>query len=328
MELFSEIYGCYYNVVYKVLKAAHEQGVSTADINKIVEEEAFAESSLHLIPKLIGGDWSLLKEDKSSRLWKSKLTQDVTKKPLSELQKSWLKAIMQDVRIKLFLEDSMIIQYEEWLKDSEPLFALSDFHIFDVALDGDDYNDEMYISRFRIILSAIKAHKSLIVEYKNAKGTESRINIIPVNMQYSEKDDKFRVLAWKNQGRNDLNHITLNVGRITDVKISNHEVPTWINTNSLSHKEKRTSEVVLHISQERNALERCMMQFAFYEKETKSEDNGKGYRCHIKYALEEESELLIRILSFGPVVKVLEPERVVKQIRERVKNQFSCLVKL
>ena len=36
----------------------------------------------------------------------------------------------------------------------------------------------------------------------------------------------------------------------------------------------------------------------------------------------EETELLIRILSFGPVVEVLGPERMRKQIRQRIVHQM------
>ena len=83
--------------------------------------------------------------------------------------------------------------------------------------------------------------------------------------------------------------------------------------------------MVLHITEERNALERCMMQFAFYDKETQPDAEKGGYRCNIHYNRDDETELLIRILSFGPVVRVLGPDIFIEQIQERIKNQVACM---
>ena len=39
-----------------------------------------------------------------------------------------------------------------------------------------------------------------------------------------------------------------------------------------------------------------------------------------------KTEILIRILSFGPVLKVIEPETMVRQIRERLARQEALLL--
>ena len=43
----------------------------------------------------------------------------------------------------------------------------------------------------------------------------------------------------------------------------------------------------------------------------------------VEYDLTDETELLIDILSFGPVVRVLGPSSFVRQIRRRVKRQHE-----
>ncbi|MGE5629050.1 MAG: WYL domain-containing protein, partial [Solirubrobacterales bacterium] len=40
---------------------------------------------------------------------------------------------------------------------------------------------------------------------------------------------------------------------------------------------------------------------------------------------QDETELLIRILSFGPVIKVLAPEKFLNLIKERVMKQTKFL---
>lgn len=41
----------------------------------------------------------------------------------------------------------------------------------------------------------------------------------------------------------------------------------------------------------------------------------------LKYDLADETEMVIRLLSFGPVIKVLEPQSITEQLRERIERQ-------
>lgn len=43
----------------------------------------------------------------------------------------------------------------------------------------------------------------------------------------------------------------------------------------------------------------------------------------LNYMQGDETEILIRILSFGPVLKVTAPESMVSQIRERLDRQMA-----
>ena len=66
-----------------------------------------------------------------------------------------------------------------------------------------------------------------------------------------------------------------------------------------------------------------MLHFANYEKHTEYDAENKCWICSIYYDLADETELLIDILSFGPVVRVLGPSSFVRQIRKRVKRQHE-----
>ena len=53
-------------------------------------------------------------------------------------------------------------------------------------------------------------------------------------------------------------------------------------------------------------------------------DEEQGcYLCSIYYDRTDETELLIDILSFGPVVQVLGPASFLEQIKERVRRQHT-----
>ena len=70
----------------------------------------------------------------------------------------------------------------------------------------------------------------------------------------------------------------------------------------------------------RNALERVMLHFSHLEKSTVRLEEDL-YQVTLSYDREDETELLIRILSFGPMIQVISPEGFVSQIWERLEKQ-------
>ena len=81
--------------------------------------------------------------------------------------------------------------------------------------------------------------------------------------------------------------------------------------------------MVFEVRDERNALERVMLEFAYYRKQAERTDDGK-YRVRLWYDRSDSTEILIRILSFGPVVEVISPGSFINEIRERLSRQKSC----
>jgi len=63
-----------------------------------------------------------------------------------------------------------------------------------------------------------------------------------------------------------------------------------------------------------------MMHFAHFEKQAERLDD-LHYRILITYNKEDETEMIIRILSFGPVIRVKAPGSFVRLIRERLQRQ-------
>ena len=84
--------------------------------------------------------------------------------------------------------------------------------------------------------------------------------------------------------------------------------------------ERRTKELEFMLPDQRNSLERAMLHFSHFEKETKKLDKTH-YNIKLHYMAEDESELIIRVLSFGPAIKVTAPDDFVQKIKERIKNQ-------
>ena len=298
--IFNEIYSAYYNAVAKIISAIISGNTNEKSLDKIVGEKAFGESMLSILPSLKSEKWQLIKGDFTTPI------KHIPTMPLTLLQKQWLKAISIDPRIKLFGVEF------EGLDDVEPLFTPEDYFIYDKYGDGDPYEDEKYIENFRTILSALRNGQNLKIEMVNRWGKTVYSRCVPERIEYSEKDDKFRLVT---SGCSFIH--TVNIARLTKCKIYNGDTVIESAPSEAGHE-----TITLKVSEERNTLERCLMHFAHFEKRAEKVDDH--YLLHIKFQRDDETEMVIRVLSFGPTVEVLGSENFRQLIINRLKSQKSC----
>ena len=86
---------------------------------------------------------------------------------------------------------------------------------------------------------------------------------------------------------------------------------------------QRPRSVQFELVNRRNALERVLLHFAHFEKQAERID-GQRYKVTIYYDKDDETEMVIRILSFGPMIKVTAPAHFINLIKERLIHQKSC----
>lgn len=272
--IFHEIYSLYYKTVTCLIQS------SFTHTHEIINENAFKESFMML--------------EEALERWPIKNI-DVSTYPLTLLQKRWLKAISLDPRIQLF-------SYSwSFLDDVEPLFTPDDIYIFDQYSDGDPYTDLQYQKNFHMIMQAIKEKSGLAVTWKTKQKTSY---VLPQLLEYSEKDDKFRLVA--------CDGTVINVSRIEECHLTHHAVST-------TNKQRVEKYVLIELKNERNTLDRVLLHFAHFKKET--EKREKTYIVKLFYDESDETEMVIRLLSFGPMIKVIEPIEFKQLIRQRLKKQ-------
>lgn len=347
--LFHEIYGCYYRAVAKMLNLAAAGRLTEKKMYEIVAETAFEESSLIMIPALKKQEWQLLDENLQTPI---KHTPDM---PLTILEKRWLKTILLDKRVCLFcdfgageneqnaitagapsaladtdrlhllgladtepLQSSALTDTDRLhlsvLADVEPLFLPEDIVYFDRYADGDDYDDPAYTANFRLIRQAIAERRKLKVSFLNSR-EQKRCEILePVQLEYSDKEDKFRVLCADRQSIK-----TVNLGRIVQCELLKDTFPENIR---LKEREKKVLKFTL--TDERNALERAMMKFSHYKKEVERRD-AENYLVTLEYDVDDETDVLIQILSFGSYIEVTAPDRMRKELRKRMERQIALI---
>ena len=298
--IFSELFSVYYNTVAAILTRVIDGDASEQELQQLVADTAFTESIMTILPSLKSEKWQLLHRDRTSAL------HHCPTMPLTTLEKRWLKSIAEDPRIKLFN-----IRVPD-LDDVEPLFTCDDYKIYDQYTDGDPFEDDAYISHFNLIREAIRTKSPIKITMKNRHGKDVWVRFFPRGFEYSVKDDKIRVLASGCR----FHHF--NLARITSCHYY-HGNGRW----KEEPKVEQVRELTMEITDRRNALERVMLHFAHFEKRAERIDDNH-YILRIKYYEDDETEMVIRILSFGPFVRVIEPESFVALIKERLISQKSC----
>lgn len=318
MELFSEIYSCYYQVLRHLL--CSQDALTMQDIRRRIYGEGFEESLLSIIPKLEDGTWNLFEKD--GTLYRSRLSPSFIT-PVSALEKSYLKALLSDPRIGLFLEQTQLEALDNMLADLAPLWRPEQFYYFDRFADSDPYEDENYRTCFRTLLQAQKQNRYVDIDYTSPSGSRVHHHYIPARLEYSVKNDKFRVLALNPAQSADKLEI-LNVSRIQSVKLLQKTLSSPVDLDAVIRRSYYKEPLRLRIANKRNALERAMLHFANYEKNTTKIDEDT-YECLIYYNRNMETELLIEVMSFGPMLTVLENEQFLNNLKTRLQTQMRLV---
>lgn len=301
--IFNEVYSAYYKAVKEMIKYAAKNELNKELIYKIINEVAFEESSLSIVPSIEKEEWQVIT---------SELKTPIKNDPslcLTGIERAWIKTVLKDPRAVLFNSEK---ETKEKISGEEILFSEEDTVFFDRYTDGDDYASEEYIANFKTVLRALKEKKKLQISFISGKGQVKKGLYTPIKIEYSDKEDKFRLICKANGTL-----YTVNIARIVNCGLSNESFSDKVKVLELSLK-----TVVFDIINERKTLERAMMKFSHYKKEVeKIGDNT--YRVVLEYDKYEETDMLIQLMSFGSYINVISPIKIKKEISKRLKRQIE-----
>lgn len=296
--IFSEVYSCYYNTVSEMISKALRKELDTKSMHTIIRNNAFSESNVDIPRAVTSGRWHLIKKDFST------VIRHNPDRPLTILEKQWLKSLLSDPRIRLFDINPA------GLEEVTPLYDNDVFVRFDIHGDGDPFENPVYIQNFRTLLQAIKEKRMVKVNYTDRRGFMHELECDPDNMEYSFKNDKFRIVVFCKHGTTVINLSQINQCILLDTPSGTCGfVPNRI-------KKELTAE----LTDRNNALDRAMICFSYLEKETTQLDNNR-YIFKLKYFEEDEAEIITQILSFGTNFRVTAPDEIISKIRNKLFNQ-------
>ena len=325
--VFNPINSAYYDITSRVLAEAVERAqkvktdepvMTRGDVHHIVSQYIQGESCDDIVDCLFDGEWNLMDKNGCVAVSQKPI------QPLTLLEKQWLKTIAQDPRMRLFDVPLEELEQDESI---EPLFELDWIKRLDASGDPDPWTDENYIRRFRFLLEAIRNHQNLSITWLCREGLPCSTVCSPQKLEYSMLDDKFRLQAVSKQ--NGLEReLTINVSRITECHVSSEEM--CVNLPESLHKDlpgvhDAMVEVTLIIEDKRQGLDRALLDFSLFQKKELSTMEQNHYRLTILIYWSDREEIVRRIISFGPLIRVESPNWLIEELKKRIRLQKNLL---
>lgn len=329
MELFDEVKNRYMHIVFKVLNEC-KKGISEKEIFKIVEEEEFEE-------KIIGDNYQTFEglllnhysENDNFNLLKvreglyypnisfNKKTPVPVR--LTNLEKAWLKNMLEDKLLKFSLSDATILKLKAALQSFDAPRISEIINTTNISKLPEVENIQQFEDNFRILLKAIRDGKA--IKYCNTDKCGNMYynkNALPIRLEYSIRDSRFRVSMYS---LDEERPIMANIYSMTDVEIKdNCKFKTSREAViKLLHEQRYSKDpIILEVTDKKAAMERCFMSFSELERYSRCIEKDK-YELKLFYYTFEEEDIIRKILALGPYVKVVSPEVIKEEIIRRVK---------
>lgn len=332
MELFNEVKNRYFQLVFRIINECAD-GKAKEEILKLIDEGEFEQ-------KVIGknqqsfADIVLNKCDEDDNLnllseRKGMFYPSVDKagKPpvpvrLTKLEKAWLKAILQKDEIRLLLGSQTIEKLQKELCDFDSPIKHEYFEMTNIVKLPEMNERELYQKNFRLILDALIQERPIRYSNTDKKGNVySNKLALPVSIEYSMRDARFRMSMYS---LDDHRPIMANISTLSDIRMVDEDVSIDRETAKKLLFEQKYSEepVILEVTDKKAAMERCFMCFSGMERTSRALEKNK-YEIRLNYYLFEEENLIRSIISLGPYVRVISPQRISDEIVRRVKKSIS-----
>lgn len=307
--LFDSVFSSDFRTVGLIINASLDRkGLTRGEIKDIINQYSIGDANAEKIyDSLVANkSWPLIEKEESGKYIST--LENRYNRSITVIEKKWLNSIIADKRMKLFTDSIKPID------ESGTLFNFEDIVFFDQNNDGDPYDDKNYITCFRKVLSAIKEKRYIKVTYQSTGGKISIFSCVPIKLEYSIKNDKFRIFEGFIDDVSKTGY--LRMSGIEDVEIGD-----YCSNFDQYNMQINQKSVVLEVTDERATKERLLLHFSPLKREAEQISDNL-WRIKIYYDEDMEEEIVIDILSFGRFVKVVEPQSFIELVKKRLIKQI------
>lgn len=248
------------------------------------------------------------------------------------LEKSWLKSIIQDDFVKLFIDEDIILKLQDKLQDVEPLFTMD--------LKKENINDNF----IKTIIKSFRFDKFIRLEFSYNGENYTKIGM-PFKLNYTIRENKFKLYFYSIEDESlfyinldNINNIKLiDINEFNIEKLDNLSKELYNKLNKFKRKidnmgknqffkeklEEQTEILRLEIipMYDGNTVERAHFLFSMYDKKSfKMEEN---YILEVKYYKFDEENIIKNIMTLGVYATVLEPESVKNKIVSKILKGYN-----
>lgn len=265
--------------------------------------------------------------------------------PLSIMEKRWLKTIIKDSKIYLFLSEDEIKFIDSFLsKDScnpKPLpmgniVCYDRYHVLKKTTEGNKTPaeeekevNEKYRTIIDTILKGINNQISLSITYRTNCGEIIKGEYDPAVIEYSKRNNSFQGY-FTLHGHSNEPFMIFNFSQIREISVAGNRFSYSESEKKYAEFiEKNTAMVEFEFLDERNLADRILTELSPWKREcVKAENKYKiklYYRRGIGDDKGEELDIVIRLMSFGSDLKFADMSKgsIGQLIKERVDKQLD-----
>lgn len=315
---FNEIYSKYYTLVMHLLQDAHEKPLTLDTLRTYITENGFLETPTTLISALTSQEADsyhlFLKKENTYASILNQAPQTV----LSTLEVRWLKSLLDDPKLALFLEDAEIYTLKKALLSIEPLYTQEMIAFTRQNVHDSLYHTPSYRMLFKALMMAIQENQLLEITYTlSAQFPQS---IIPYKLEYSIAEDTFNLL-----GISIKDGVLLTLERISLSTINNVNpigvAPSREVLDAFAKSCKCKEPITFELYNMRSGFERVFMYLSAYERITQFNEEEDTCLVQLYYYPFDEAKLMDMLISFGPIIKILAPTPIRHCFKARINAQ-------
>lgn len=320
-DFFNRIYSAYYKIALKTVKAINKKEISThEDLLSYIASFKTLTGKTPAKSKKYQADFL----DSTADLFKIKngklytpfmnISNDFMF-PLTTIEISFLKALINDDRCKLIIGDSFNLLKSELdtpkYNEIYPYFDKEKYIVFDQYLNGDQlfFEDQTYKENLKLLIDAVKEQRAVFFEYIEDGISKKKVSV-PEKIEYSQKENRFKVVLNSKNRPLDIQNIRL--CKYSDGKLSPSK-----------KKEILTCVVAIDIPEDKKyTRNRLFREFSPFERDCEKVDES-GHILKFKFEAGDYKEIAYRLLQFGPYVYCSEPKIVHDRIKEKIDQQYQ-----
>lgn len=240
--------------------------------------------------------------------------------PLTSIETQWICNVLSHPLAKCFLSDSEIACILDRLSGID-LFDVNSVVLHDQYIGVDDfYQTPNFGETIKNIIMAIRENRMIKIKYQSQYGRQSNYVCAPVYIEYSKRDNRIRIRAVS---KSDVVK-TFNLERILDVAVMedffDKDASQQVVENDIKENER---ELVIFFNETKNVPDRILTEFSCFKKKC-IKWGSERYRMTLYYDKEDTREILIRLLSYGPLINVFDDTGDVRhELIERLEHQLE-----
>lgn len=243
--------------------------------------------------------------------------------PLTKVEARWLLTILEEPLAEVFLSKECIKQLKQFCKAHMPCkispFLMSAINYYDRYQKKRGVTNE--VKNLQILYEAMKSEKRVKITYRNQKGEKRTVWCSPAWLEYSKKDDQFRVYYVNDKIEKTMKIV---VSRIINIEIDeqrNYDIEEQQETIKRFLESEILYLQIEFYEGNRNLPDRILTEFSLWKKTCVYDVNSGLFTMTLYYPKDDEKEILIRLLGYGPYVKIVQSDG--NYIYEELKNRIS-----